>query len=708
MAQSHDNDKKIDISQEIMRGYEMTDFLHQGGQYAYFWCKGESKRTIWYPVSKPASLPKTSNEHVYFGVHPADRMGSKYQRTKIEPPSNEIVPLVCAVNCLFAEFDKKDFGNDMTATLAAIHQIEAQPSVLTNSGGGYHGYWYLDSTFFIDGASARQYIRDTQAQWVVWTDGDKAAKDLARMLRFPGTVNIKPKYGPNFPVVHYVKYEPSITYKLDDLEKVSRQKFVVAAPDFAFTPSNEPETRYITTHTPHYWLDMYIEYSQKHSPRAFSCLHEFCGLWLLSSVVAGRIVTHFGGRLRQTALMIAVIARSSVWSKSHTIGIAERVLKDAGMDWRELPNKATPQAIIEDMADNRRVIEILNTLNITPDDEKELIKKLEYELNMLREQLGARWANEGQRAWHISEFGSKIIAGMMRAGSPLSDFSDLLRDINEKVGKPYTYRTRGHGEEKINNPYLAVIADTTPADLRQFAKPNAPLWSNGFFPRFAIIAPLSSEQPNRARVPYEIQHESTTPIQITKPLADLHQYLGHRKDYQAPLPRIQMTYSREVYNMFYEYEEFIQNNRLLHEDLDGTYARLFAEQCVSIAMLLAIMDNSTEILTHHAQRAIEICERIRQCTDDFYLRMTDGTPDEKKLERARDEDRALRIIERFYKKKGVWPTMTQIKERTGPHKRRWPSDYTSQILLALQTEGVIEEFKYEDKLKRGKRFKIII
>ena len=50
---------------------------------------------------------------------------------------------------------------------------------------------------------------------------------------------------------------------------------------------DEEGTRnYITTHTPHAWLDRYIEYSRELSPRAFDMLHEAAGLWALSSAVA--------------------------------------------------------------------------------------------------------------------------------------------------------------------------------------------------------------------------------------------------------------------------------------------------------------------------------------------------------------------------------------------------------------------------------------
>ncbi len=42
------------------------------------------------------------------------------------------------------------------------------------------------------------------------------------------------------------------------------------------------------------WLDAYIAYSRAWSPRAPASFHEACGLWLLSTIAARRVVTHLG------------------------------------------------------------------------------------------------------------------------------------------------------------------------------------------------------------------------------------------------------------------------------------------------------------------------------------------------------------------------------------------------------------------------------
>ncbi len=88
--------------------------------------------------------------------------------------------------------------------------------------------------------------------------------------------------------------------------------------------------------------------------------------------------------------------------------------------------------------------------------------------------------------------------------------------------------------------------------------------------------------------------------------------------------------------------------------------------------------------------------------------MTEVSPDEKSLKRAREENRVQMLIGRIFKKTGLWPTINQIKKATGCNQTRWSSEDVQRVLLTLQGEGVVEQFIYEDKRKRGVRFKLTI
>jgi putative DNA primase/helicase len=125
---------------------------------------------------------------------------------------------VCAVNCLFAEFDTKDFGNSKDHALAHIHGLALPPSVVVDSGGGYHCYCLLDAPYPIASDEDRARVDRIQKSWVAFVGSDDGAKDLARVLRVPGTTN--GKYTPPRPVT-FLSTNFEDLYSLDDLEKIS-------------------------------------------------------------------------------------------------------------------------------------------------------------------------------------------------------------------------------------------------------------------------------------------------------------------------------------------------------------------------------------------------------------------------------------------------------------------------------------------------------
>ena len=188
----------------------LFEHLQRGGAWAYWWTDA-GKRSFWYPVGKPTPLPK-GKINLYFGVHPTTNKRKANERSRIED--------ITAINCLFAEFDAKDFSGDKAQARDHIQRLPLAPSVIVDSGGGYHCYWLLRETFIIASSADRKRARELQAQWVKFTGGDKASKDLARVLRLPGTRNYKPHYAPNFPEVKIIASDFARLYALDELDRV--------------------------------------------------------------------------------------------------------------------------------------------------------------------------------------------------------------------------------------------------------------------------------------------------------------------------------------------------------------------------------------------------------------------------------------------------------------------------------------------------------
>lgn len=234
--------------------------LWRGGNWGMLWTPegGEThdkKRSTWLPVDKAWMPAAWANNNVYFGVNPATVRREVYQAT-----TNDTIAVV---NALYAEWDGKDFtdpsedevndaydklranadyatvpddklyeqAKDMAgnarfltdidgykeAALAHIESLPVAPSCLWDSGGGYQGVWLLDETVKLDSDATRERMAAIQKAWATFVGADRGVCDLRRVLRLPGTVNHKPKYAPNYPVVSFLYENYDRRYSLDTL-----------------------------------------------------------------------------------------------------------------------------------------------------------------------------------------------------------------------------------------------------------------------------------------------------------------------------------------------------------------------------------------------------------------------------------------------------------------------------------------------------------
>jgi len=194
--------------------HQFLNTLHQGGSYGYWWTL-EGHQSFWWEAGKPTPRPN-GKRNVYFGVHPSAAIPTTDRHGK-SVPSRHVrsqIDSIASCTCLFAEYDAKDFGGQKLAALDHIQGLEPRPSVVVDSGGGYHCYWLLGRSIPLDTPEQREGMRKYQAAWVVLMGGDTAAKDLARVLRVPGTINYK--YDPPRPV-DFVWCELARTYDPDAL-----------------------------------------------------------------------------------------------------------------------------------------------------------------------------------------------------------------------------------------------------------------------------------------------------------------------------------------------------------------------------------------------------------------------------------------------------------------------------------------------------------
>jgi hypothetical protein len=194
--------------------------LHRGGKWAYLWTP-EGSRSAWYPVG--TTLPTLGGDarDVLFGVHPSNQIPETNGRGDAAPAESVRARKahISAVNCLFAEFDAHGPPAEKAVLLQRIERITPPPSVIVDSGGGYHCYWLLAQSFVIETERDREWIDRVQKGWVARVGGDDGAKDLARLLRLPGTRNFK--YVPARKV-WFVRYDLERTYPLSELVQKAR------------------------------------------------------------------------------------------------------------------------------------------------------------------------------------------------------------------------------------------------------------------------------------------------------------------------------------------------------------------------------------------------------------------------------------------------------------------------------------------------------
>jgi putative DNA primase/helicase len=153
--------------------------------------------------SGPKRIPQDIN--VYFGVHPLQNEVGDYERGK-----NSDIYLI---NALFADFDDDKLGGRKRRKEHTAN-LPVEPSARVETGGGEHCYWFLDKPYVIGTDVSQKEAERIQEQWVEFVSGDDAAKDLARILRLPGSMNHK--YDPPRPCT-LTAMDAEKTYTLKEL-----------------------------------------------------------------------------------------------------------------------------------------------------------------------------------------------------------------------------------------------------------------------------------------------------------------------------------------------------------------------------------------------------------------------------------------------------------------------------------------------------------
>jgi len=409
------------------------------------------------------------------------------------------------------------------------------------------------------------------------------------------------------------------------------------------------------------WLDTYIAYSRRWSPRSYDDFHEAVGVWLLSTVAARRVLVHFG-KEQYTPLFIALAGRSTLHAKTTAAEVGRELLDAAGLGWMLADDSSTPQKFVRDRTQH------------VSDEYKALTGEALALANL-------RLKFAGQVGWWYDEFGM-LLHAMARSGSSMSDFSGLLRRFDD-CAPSYVASTIGRPTDRIIAPYVALLASLTPADLRPLMRRGSSAWSDGFWARWAFVTPplddvKTDRFPAGRRVP---------PADLSRVLRAWHTRLGEPTllvtddiPQVGPLPQQALTMSGEVADAYYAYNDAIIDlmRQGGNDDLDAWHGRA-AIRALRLAALFASVEGSAVIDVRHWARAQQIAERWRFSLYRLYEQVSLAAPTEK-----RDaEDTVMGIIERF----GA-PTVREISQRVRTISAGEIQDVCEKLVRAGMVEAV--------------------
>ena len=395
------------------------------------------------------------------------------------------------------------------------------------------------------------------------------------------------------------------------------------------------------------WLDEYIEFSREESPASWDGYHESVGLWVLSTIAAGRIA------YRPTAsvviipnLFVGLAGASTLTKKSTATNVGRYTLKQLGLGHLVYPHISTAENLVHIMRPPRTV----QGWNAMTFDEQTA-------------QLEAwKWAH--CRSLYIDELGMRIVAIMNRRGVYSGLYSLFLQAGR---GEPLGQETITRGLESTENGYISLIGSMTPANLNKMGAEDSDLWQDGFFSRFVFSCPPIEARPITARW----KHTEYIPTEVLQPLSEWNQRLGQpqagvaevldsenkptgefRLSVEVPPPQF-LTIAKDAEDGFYNYVDALTQivfsaSQEANFTLAPSYAAL-PMAALRVAMLLASVDGHSEIQFRHWARGQQAAENWRESLHNLF----EQTSEPKADPLAAKLDRVFRVIESEWKRAGT-------------------------------------------------------
>jgi hypothetical protein len=416
------------------------------------------------------------------------------------------------------------------------------------------------------------------------------------------------------------------------------------------------------------WIDQYIDYANNVSPMTPRAFHESAALWLISSAVARRVVLKMAFDNIYPNLWVAWVAPSTLFGKTTSMNVATRIAYNT-FPHLMAAEDMTPEGLILDMAGH----EPSNLSQMTIEDQASWTKRRDY---------------SAQRAWAVDEF-----SGLL-ASSGKDYNAGLLTTLMKFYNCQETYErvTAGRGMQTINHSYLTLLAASTPAALTKYLLSDG-LWSNGWWPRFALLAP-ESKRPGWAE-----PTEQDPPSLLIARVRKIYERLPDPAwpDPPADVPAKLGPGSFNLWNRYNRALRYDLLNDALDHRLWAAYGRL-PVTALKVATLLAVLDwpEADPIPTvegRHVMRAIVITEQWRRSAHRVLLLATHQAED--KL--------AQRIIQQIQKRSGGATLRDLYKSM-----RRTKTKTIERVLSDLVMRGELQEIEYQNPRGGPKTKKYVV
>jgi hypothetical protein len=416
------------------------------------------------------------------------------------------------------------------------------------------------------------------------------------------------------------------------------------------------------------WIDRYIDYANNASPMTPRAFHESAALWLVSSIIARRIVLNMAFDRIYPNLWFAWVAPSTLFGKSTSMNLARRVAMDVAGHLLT-PEDMTPEGLMLDMAG----IEPQNLSQMGFEDQQAWQERRNF---------------CAQRAWTMDEFSGLLATAGRDYNAGLTETLMRFYDCTEE----YKRLTAGRGLQIIKNSYLTLLGASTPTALASHLTDER-LWGMGFWPRFALLAPEES------RPAWSEPKEQPAPTALTAALRNLYARLPAARwpDTLADVPAI---LEPGVYDHWNAYNKLMRYE-LLTDDLDrrlwAAYGRL-PVATLKVATILAALDwpeqePTPRIAMPHLHRALLIVESWRSSAHrvlDLALNAAEDRMAQAVIEKLKGNARGL--------------TLRDLYKGMKRHKPR----HIERVLNELVLQGEIREIEYQNPRggPRTKRYAI--